>query len=162
MSVSSDTRLIKAVVDTNIFVSGLISANGTPALLIDALRQDRFVLLSSAALSAEVDEVLARPSLARYAFDLALELSNVRSSSSSRWSERASVNRLAAHESMNLTGAASRRNRNAPDAKRFASAVTSGMLMHCGQPARVPCADQPVPLQPPWLFSLRVPHQGHP
>ena len=72
MSVGSDTRLIKAVVDTNLFVSGLISATGTPALLIDALRQDRFSLLSSAPLTAEVVEVLARPSLARYAFDPAL------------------------------------------------------------------------------------------
>ena len=72
MSVSSDTRLIRAVVDTNIFVSGLISANGTPALLIDALRQDRFLLLSSPPLTAEVDEVLARPSLAQYSFDPAL------------------------------------------------------------------------------------------
>ena len=72
MTASSATRLSRTVVDTNLLVSGLISAMGAPAVLIDALRQDRFLLLSSQPLTAEVDGVLARPSLARYSFDPAL------------------------------------------------------------------------------------------
>jgi predicted nucleic acid-binding protein len=62
MTASSATRLSRTVVDTNLLVSGLISAMGAPAVLIDALRQDRFLLLSSQPLTAEVDGVLARPS----------------------------------------------------------------------------------------------------
>ena len=69
MSASSAESLTRAVVDTNLFVSGLINPSGTPARLLDALREDRFILVSSQPLIEEVLEVLARPQFARYAFD---------------------------------------------------------------------------------------------
>ena len=51
----------RAVLDTNVFVSGLISPKGPPAAILRALRSELFTLLSSPAINEEVIEVLNRP-----------------------------------------------------------------------------------------------------
>ena len=52
---------VRAVVDTNVLVSGLISATGPPARIVDAFRRDRFELVVSPAVLDELLEVLLRP-----------------------------------------------------------------------------------------------------
>ncbi len=51
----------RAVLDTNVFVSGLISPKGPPASILRALRSRRFVLVSSPQINEEIVEVLNRP-----------------------------------------------------------------------------------------------------
>jgi uncharacterized protein len=57
---SEPRGLARAVVDTNQFVSGLISKVGLPYQLIEAFRHGSFTLLISPSLRAEVEEVLQR------------------------------------------------------------------------------------------------------
>ena len=52
---------LRAVVDTNIFVSGLITANGTPYQLLEAWRVGAFVLLVAPPQKEELERVLKRP-----------------------------------------------------------------------------------------------------
>lgn len=52
---------LKAVVDTNLFVSGAISKRGLPAQMLDLWRRRLFLVVATAALTAEVVEVLNRP-----------------------------------------------------------------------------------------------------
>jgi len=51
----------RAVLDTNVFVSGLINPKGPPAAILRALRSKRFVLVSSPPINEEIIEVLNRP-----------------------------------------------------------------------------------------------------
>ncbi len=51
----------RAVLDTNVFVSGLISPKGPPAAILRALRSKRFILVSSPPINEEIIEVLNRP-----------------------------------------------------------------------------------------------------
>ena len=51
----------RAVLDTNVFVSGLINPNGVPASLLTSLRARRFTLVSSPPINEEIMEVLHRP-----------------------------------------------------------------------------------------------------
>ena len=51
----------RAVLDTNVFVSALISPKGPPAAILKALRSQRFTLVSSPPINEEVIEVLTRP-----------------------------------------------------------------------------------------------------
>jgi uncharacterized protein len=51
----------RAVLDTNVFVSGLISPKGAPAAILRALRSKRFILVSSPPINEEIIEVLNRP-----------------------------------------------------------------------------------------------------
>ena len=51
----------RAVLDTNVFVSALISPKGPPAAILRALRSQRFTLVSSPPINEEVIEVLTRP-----------------------------------------------------------------------------------------------------
>ena len=53
----------RAVLDTNIFVLGLISPQGPPAAILRALRSKRFTLVSSSSINEEIIEVLNRPSI---------------------------------------------------------------------------------------------------
>jgi uncharacterized protein len=52
---------LRAVLDTNVFVSGLINPKGVPAAIVRALRAKRFTLVSSPAINEEIVEVLKRP-----------------------------------------------------------------------------------------------------
>ncbi len=56
--------MIRAVVDTNTLVSGLISPLGAPAGIISHWRQGDFLLLTSPALLAELRRVLKYPRIA--------------------------------------------------------------------------------------------------
>jgi putative PIN family toxin of toxin-antitoxin system len=52
---------LRVVLDTNVFVSGLISPQGYPAAILKALRSGQFTLLSSPPVNEEIIEVLNRP-----------------------------------------------------------------------------------------------------
>ena len=52
---------VLAVVDTNLFVSGLINRSGSPARLVEALRQGAFTLAVSEQLHTEYKRVFPRP-----------------------------------------------------------------------------------------------------
>jgi putative PIN family toxin of toxin-antitoxin system len=52
---------LKTVIDTNVFISGLISEKGESASLIDNWRKGNFILISSAQLIDEFLEVANRP-----------------------------------------------------------------------------------------------------
>ncbi|MFB3920636.1 MAG: putative toxin-antitoxin system toxin component, PIN family [Terriglobia bacterium] len=54
---------LRAVLDTNVFVSGLINPQGAPAAILRALRSKRFTLISSPPINEEIIEVLSRPSI---------------------------------------------------------------------------------------------------
>jgi putative PIN family toxin of toxin-antitoxin system len=54
---------VRVVLDTNIFVSGLLSAVGPPARIVQAVLQRRVVPVMSAATFAELDIVVRRPKL---------------------------------------------------------------------------------------------------
>lgn len=55
--------MLKVVLDTNIFVSGLISKQGAPAQVLAAWRDRRFLLCCSPAIMAEIRRVLTYPRL---------------------------------------------------------------------------------------------------
>jgi putative PIN family toxin of toxin-antitoxin system len=57
---------VRAVVDTNVWVSGLIRPDGPPGRILAAVRDRRMVALASWALAEEIIEVLRRPALAQY------------------------------------------------------------------------------------------------
>lgn len=52
---------IRAVVDTNVFVSGVIHNEGLPGKVLAALRSGRFDLITSAEINEEILEVFNRP-----------------------------------------------------------------------------------------------------
>jgi putative PIN family toxin of toxin-antitoxin system len=56
----------RVVVDTNVWVSALLNPRGFPAQVLEALKQRRFIPISSPPLIEELREVLARPRLRRY------------------------------------------------------------------------------------------------
>lgn len=54
-------EFLKAVVDTNILISGLICKAGNPSSLINALKNNEFHLITSPQLMNEFIEVIERP-----------------------------------------------------------------------------------------------------
>lgn len=56
--------MIRAVIDTNVLISG-ITGSTTPAKVIDAWRQNKYVLVTSPQLITEANEVLHRPEITR-------------------------------------------------------------------------------------------------
>jgi len=56
---------VRVVLDTNIFVSGLLSAAGPPARIIQAVLQRRLIPVMSPETFAELEAVLRRPKLQR-------------------------------------------------------------------------------------------------
>lgn len=55
---------MRAVIDTNVWVSALLNPKGAPARLLRAYRDGRFAMVRSEPLLAELLEVLQRPRLA--------------------------------------------------------------------------------------------------
>ncbi len=53
--------MLRAVIDTNIIVSGILSQKGAPAEILNAWRERRFLLVSSPAILLEVQAVLQYP-----------------------------------------------------------------------------------------------------
>jgi putative PIN family toxin of toxin-antitoxin system len=63
----SEPRPVGAVVDTNVWVSAVLNPSGAPAAVRHALVDQRFILVTSEPLLAELTDVLARPRIvARY------------------------------------------------------------------------------------------------
>lgn len=58
--------LMHIVLDTNVLVSGLISAKAAPGRIVDLLRAGRITLVLDDRIFAEYSKVLARPHLAPY------------------------------------------------------------------------------------------------
>jgi len=55
----------RVVVDSNVWISALLNPTGPPALVLAALEDGRFTLISSEPLLAEIPAVLGRPRIAR-------------------------------------------------------------------------------------------------
>jgi putative PIN family toxin of toxin-antitoxin system len=62
---TSESKILRVVIDTNLFVSGLLSKQGQPFFLLEAWHAQRFILLMSDEQRAELEDVLARPRLIR-------------------------------------------------------------------------------------------------
>jgi len=56
---------IRAVLDTNVLLSGLLSNNGPPAQIVDAWLGGRFTLVTSLYLVEEINHVITYPRLAQ-------------------------------------------------------------------------------------------------
>ncbi len=74
--------IVRVVLDTNIFVSGLLSAMGPPARILQAVLQRRLIPIMSPATFAELDSVMHRtklqPAFARAGVNLTNFLATVR------------------------------------------------------------------------------------
>jgi uncharacterized protein len=57
---------VRAVVDPNVFISGLLSPHGTPADVLRAMDRGEFELVASEALLEELGRALAYPKLRRH------------------------------------------------------------------------------------------------
>ncbi|MBS3908749.1 MAG: putative toxin-antitoxin system toxin component, PIN family [Actinobacteria bacterium] len=55
--------MIKACIDTNVFVSGTISSSGAPFEILEAWRDREFILLASDEIIAEISKVLNYPKI---------------------------------------------------------------------------------------------------
>lgn len=55
--------MLKAVVDTNIFVSGTILSRGNPYQVLEAWRRSQFILVLLPDIIAEIEAVLRRPKI---------------------------------------------------------------------------------------------------
>ncbi len=55
--------MFKAVIDTNLFVSSVINKNGTPAKLLQAWRDNAFLLIISEQMLEDVERVLQHPQI---------------------------------------------------------------------------------------------------
>lgn len=51
--------MLRVVVDTNVFVSALLSRSGSPAQVVQAWKDRKFVMITSAAIIEEIAEVLS-------------------------------------------------------------------------------------------------------
>lgn len=60
---SSKGKLLRIVIDTNLFVSGLIIKNGYPSRLLSHWRKHSFILLTSDQQREELIDVLTRPKI---------------------------------------------------------------------------------------------------
>jgi putative PIN family toxin of toxin-antitoxin system len=54
-------RLLRAVLDTNVYVSGMILSHGTPFEVLEAWRRHAYLLITSEAVIAEIERVLRYP-----------------------------------------------------------------------------------------------------
>ena len=57
--------LVRAVLDTNVYVSGTILSRGVPYQLLEAWRRNQFILVTSEAILAEIERVLRYPRIRR-------------------------------------------------------------------------------------------------
>lgn len=69
---TASIRPLRATVDTNLFVRGLIRAGTPPSKLLHAWIDRRFRVVTSSELRSEVQTVLARPKFVRYQPDAEL------------------------------------------------------------------------------------------
>lgn len=57
--------MLRVVIDTNIWVSALLNPVGHPSKVLDAFVRHEFIAITSEPLLLELDQVLARPRIAR-------------------------------------------------------------------------------------------------
>jgi putative PIN family toxin of toxin-antitoxin system len=57
--------VLRVVLDTNVFVSSLLSTEGPPAQLLNAWREGRYILVTSPQIIAEIVEVLESPRISK-------------------------------------------------------------------------------------------------
>lgn len=57
---------MRAVIDTNLWISALLNPSGRPSRILDAFRDGRFVSVTSDALLEELEDVLFRPRMVKY------------------------------------------------------------------------------------------------
>ena len=57
--------LVRAVLDTNVYVSGTILSRGVPCEVLEEWRQNEFILVTSEAILAEIERVLRYPRIRR-------------------------------------------------------------------------------------------------
>lgn len=57
---------MRVIIDTNIFISGMLSPNGAPARIVDAVFSGQLTAVCSAVTFNELREVLLRPRLRKY------------------------------------------------------------------------------------------------
>jgi putative PIN family toxin of toxin-antitoxin system len=57
--------MIRAVLDVNVLISALISPRGTPARILDAWREERFLLITSEEILSEFEQVITHDRLRR-------------------------------------------------------------------------------------------------
>ncbi len=62
---SPDAAALRAVVDANIIIRGTLSSTGGSALILESIKRNRCVLVTSRSHLGEVHRVLARPRLQR-------------------------------------------------------------------------------------------------
>ena len=55
--------MLRAVLDTNIFISGIKSQKASPGQVLDAWKKKQFIVVTSPQLIEEVHEVLMRPAI---------------------------------------------------------------------------------------------------
>jgi uncharacterized protein len=60
--------MLRIVIDTNVFVSAMISRQGKPAELIDSIKNKEFILFTSIDILKEIEEVLQRPKFRKYIY----------------------------------------------------------------------------------------------
>lgn len=58
-------RLLRVLVDTNIWISSFINPSGSPARVLTLLTEERYVLVASEPLMTEIENALARPRIRR-------------------------------------------------------------------------------------------------
>ena len=56
----------KAVVDTNVIMSGLIKAESIPGKILKAWREDKFILLLSPPIFEEISRIIRHPKVVKY------------------------------------------------------------------------------------------------
>jgi putative PIN family toxin of toxin-antitoxin system len=64
---------VRVIVDTNVFVSGLINPGGAPGAIVDAVLDGRVTPVFSAETLAELRDALTRPRLQRFFKRAAIE-----------------------------------------------------------------------------------------
>ena len=57
--------MIRAVLDANVFISGILNTHGAPGQVLDAWRAEQFQLLISPAILDELERVLHYPKIAK-------------------------------------------------------------------------------------------------
>ena len=57
--------MIKAIVDTNVLISGIISTKSSPAKIIDLWHERKFILVTSKKILQEVERVLNYPKITK-------------------------------------------------------------------------------------------------
>jgi putative PIN family toxin of toxin-antitoxin system len=74
--------MIKVVIDTNVFISSIINTKGTPAKILDLIKDEKIMMVTSLVILKEVQEVLFYPHIKKlHGFDeprVDLELSKIR------------------------------------------------------------------------------------